>query len=75
MSVRAKFICDTITPCGDGNQIRLNVVYSEDVQSEDGRFTKYTPFGTLQMQVDNPNAAIQFEVGKKYYVDFMPAEN
>ncbi len=74
MSVRAKFYCNAITPSGDGHQISLNVVYSNDVQSEDGRFTKATPSGSLTMQVDNPAAGIQFEVGKSYYVDFTAAE-
>jgi hypothetical protein len=42
----------------------LHTVYSEDIQSEDGRFTKATPWGELRMNVDNPDAAIQFEPGK-----------
>lgn len=73
MSVRAKFRCDSKLPSGDGHSIGLNVVYSEDIQSEDGRFTKYTPSGNITMHVDNPNAEVQFEVGKSYYVDFTPA--
>jgi hypothetical protein len=38
---------------------------------EDQRFSKYTPSGTLEMTVDNPNA--QFELGTAYYLDFTPA--
>lgn len=69
-TVRAKFFCS-------GKQdttVFLHTVYSEDIQSEDGRFTKATPWGELKMTVDNPNAAIQFELGKSYYLDFTPAE-
>jgi hypothetical protein len=32
------------------------------------------PFGTIQMFVDNPSAELQFTVGRKFYVDFTPAE-
>jgi len=73
---RAKFICsgkqDNV---GGGATIFLNTVYSEEIQSEDGRFTKATPWGELRMNVDNPDAAVQFEPGKSYYVDFTPAPN
>lgn len=40
---------------------------------EDQRFQKATPSGCIKMQVDNPAALEQFEVGKSYYVDFTPA--
>lgn len=68
--VRAKFICTG----KEGNTVFLHTVFSEDIQSEDGRFTKATPWGELRMTVDNPTAAIQFEQGKSYYLDFSPAE-
>jgi hypothetical protein len=68
--VRAKFSCSG----REGNTVFLHTVYSEDIQSENGRFTKATPWGELRMNVDNPDAAIQFEVGKQYYLDFTPAD-
>ncbi|WP_376742620.1 hypothetical protein [Ensifer canadensis] len=52
----------------------LHSVYSEDIQSEDGRFTKATPWGEHRMNVDNPDAANQYEAGKSYYLNFTPAE-
>ena len=67
--VRAKFICSG----KEGTTVFLHTVYSEGIQSEDGRFTKATPWGELRMNVDNPDAAIQFEPGKSYYLDFTPA--
>ncbi len=69
-TVRAKFYCTG----KEGTTVFLHTVYSEDIQSEDGRFTKATPWGELRMTVDNPNAAIQFEVGQKFFVDFTPAD-
>ncbi|RVO74424.1 hypothetical protein [Sinorhizobium medicae] len=68
--VRAKFMCSG----KEGTTVFLHTVYAEDIQSEDGRFTKATPWGELRMNVDNPDAAIQFEPGKSYYLDFTPAE-
>jgi hypothetical protein len=52
----------------------FHTVYSEDIQSENGRFTKATPWGELRMNLDNPEAGIQFEVGQQYYLDFTPAD-
>lgn len=68
--VRAKFTCSG----KEGNTVFLHTVYSEDIQSEDGRFTQATPWGELRMNVDNPNASITFEIGKAYYLDFTPAD-
>lgn len=68
--VRAKFMCSG----KEGTTVFLHTVYSEDIQSEDGRFTKATPWGELRMNVDNPDAAIQFEPGRTYYLDFKPAD-
>ncbi|WPE19945.1 hypothetical protein [Shinella zoogloeoides] len=68
--VRAKFTCTG----KEGNTVFLQSVYSEDVQSEDGRFTTATPWGELRMNVDNPSAAIQFQPGRSYYLDFTPAD-
>ncbi len=40
---------------------------------EDQRFQKATPSGWCELQVDNPAALAQFELGADYYVDFTPA--
>lgn len=39
---------------------------------EDQRFQKATPSGNCEMQIDNPAAVAQFELGADYYVDFSP---
>lgn len=70
MSTRAKFTCHKIEVDAHGRTVHLGVVYDTDVQKENGRFTKATPSGTIQMRVDNPEAAVQFQPGKSYYVDF-----
>lgn len=37
-------------------------------------FGRYTPSGSINMQILNPEAAKQFELGKEYFVEFKKAE-
>jgi hypothetical protein len=71
MSVRAKVTCDSL----EGNTVRFRTVYETDSQKSDEnvRFTQATPWGTIELGIDNAAAREQFEVGKSYYVDFNPA--
>ena len=78
MSVRAKFRCDGINKSLSGRDeittIVLNPVYSNDPNSENAQFWKYTPQGRVELGTINIEAAKRFELGKEYYVDFTPAE-
>ncbi len=69
--VRAKVQCESL----DGNKVRFRTVYEGDTSkdTENARFTKATPWGTIDLGIDNPDAIKQFEVGKSYYVDFSEA--
>jgi hypothetical protein len=71
MSVRAKLRVDSI----DGNKIILTTVYEPDgtKDSENARFTKATPWGRVEIGIDNPAALEQFKVGSYYYADFNEA--
>lgn len=75
--VRAKFRCiqkveKTFGPDNEkGYDIHLYAV-TDDIE-ENSRFFKFTPYGELTMGVLNPDAAVQFEEGKDYYVDFKEA--
>jgi hypothetical protein len=40
---------------------------------EDREFSKATPNGMAEFQVNNPKAAEQLVIGEFYYVDFTPA--
>jgi hypothetical protein len=40
---------------------------------EDVRYSKATPSGRIEMQVDNPPARAFFKPGKAYYIDFTEA--
>lgn len=42
--------------------------------AEDVSFSKATPSGRIEMQIDNPVAIEQLPVGKTFYVDFTPVE-
>lgn len=69
--VRAKVTCEGI----NGNQVSFRTVYEPDAakDTENARFTQATPWGTIQMGIDNPRALEQFQPGAQYYVDFHPA--
>ncbi len=69
--VRAKLRVESI----EGNKILLTTVYEPDAaaDSENARFTKATPWGRVEMGVDNPAALEQFKVGGYYYADFHEA--
>lgn len=71
---RAKFYCNEIADFGSSKQVKLSAVYAPDANGEDAGFTKATPWGEIAMTIDNPAAAVHFEQGKTYYVDFSPAE-
>lgn len=43
-------------------------------ESDDNTFARWTPSGAATYQVSNPALFGKFEQGKKYYVDFTPAE-
>ena len=62
--VRAKFYCFA----NEDGRIKLSPVVSGS--EENKSFYKYTPSGTIDLQIVNDEATKQFEVGKEYYVDF-----
>lgn len=86
--VRAKFRCESITHLigqrydrENGNYIDAPVrtvvmvpVYgSNDPNHENTKFWEASPSGRLELQFVNAEAVKQFEVGKDYYLDFIPA--
>lgn len=79
MTVRAKFRCNSVeqfAPADLGSAegprtYRFQAAYDQSVP-EDQRYAKYTPIGSLTIQVDNPS--VSFEPGRQYYLDFTPVE-
>jgi hypothetical protein len=73
MSVRAKFTVVAITDRGGTTKtIRLEPRYDQTIP-EDRRFCAATPWGSMEMSIDNPAALEQLTIGKAFYVDFTPA--
>lgn len=67
--VRAKF---TVQSSDGVNTVVLTAQYDPN-QEEDKAYSKATPSGRIEMQVDNPPAREFFKAGKTYYVDFTEA--
>jgi hypothetical protein len=78
MSVKAKFICNTISKskfskqdCGSAKVILTPVTSGTDENEE---FWQHTPSGYLEMTIKNEVAEKYFEVGEEYYLTFEKAE-
>lgn len=71
--LRAKFYCQSIEEDG---LVNLSAVYGNDDKDneENNQFSEATPYGSMEMQVDNPNANGFFKEGKEYYLDFQEAD-
>jgi hypothetical protein len=54
-------------------EVQLQPVFSGKDENANKSWSKWTPSGQVQMQITNPEASGQFEVGKPYFVDFTPA--
>lgn len=76
---RAKFMCNAEvtrkyredTPA-DSRVYEFSAVYDTNTP-ENKRFTRATPYGKLEIQVNNPD--VTFRPGKSYYLDFTEAED
>lgn len=74
MSVRCKFKVNTIEHHdGNGVTIKMSPTTSADPNSENAKFWKWTPGGSLVFNCVNPDAIKQLELGKEYYLDISPA--
>ena len=71
MSVKAKFEVASITDFGTQKEVNLQAVYGDGDANKE--WSKYTPSGNIKINITNPDAFNQFEVGKDYYVTFEKA--
>lgn len=72
MKVRAKMRCtEKKEMIGYGaDRASIDVVVFQAVSDELNKtWSKYTPSGRLELQIDNPEAVGQFRVGGFYFVD------
>ncbi len=58
-----------IEPC-KLTSIGMSPVYSPDPTSENHKFWTSSPSGSLTLGCVNEEAAVKFELGKEYYLDF-----
>ena len=81
-TMRAKMRVMSVTKYGDPvNQVNLTFAavgksegYPADGSDEDNTFARYTPNAAMQITIQNPALLDKFEEGKKFYVDFHPAD-
>ena len=57
----------------ESHNVVLNPVYDSNPESENGKFYKATPSGTIRLEGLKEETANLFTVGQAYYVDFTPA--
>lgn len=79
MTVRAKFVCSSVTFHADPREnpnasrtFKFTAQYDMSIP-EDRRFQKATPWGEFTMNVDNPAVFDHFKIGQAYYLDLTPA--
>jgi hypothetical protein len=71
--VRAKFVCESVTNYEHSKTANLRAVYGTTDENAD--FTKYTPSGSIDVNITNDAPADGvFVPGKNYYVDFTEVE-
>jgi hypothetical protein len=69
MAVTAKFEVQSITQhawSGNARTVKLNAVSGD----ENKPWSEYTPSGSIEMQITNPAAFEQFELGKTFLLTF-----
>jgi hypothetical protein len=80
--IRCKFRIDSVLkPAygGEGVVVHANAVY--DNSPENREFSKYTPWGTLHVGIDNPAVLPSFleggklAAGREFYLDLVPVES
>ena len=75
VTARCLFTVDSIEPTGDGGKkVILRAQYDPN-DPEDTKFSKYTPWGTLETEISNPSVTDMFKLGRKFYLDLTPVED
>jgi hypothetical protein len=73
MTIRAKFICNSVTDNGHNKSANLSAVYGKEGENAD--YSRYTPAGALNITIDQDTKAAEFFKPKQsYWLDFTLAE-
>jgi hypothetical protein len=54
--------------------VELSAVYSSDPNSENAKWSKWTPSASFSITINNPAAIGKLSRGHEYYVDFIAVE-
>lgn len=73
MEIVAKFKCETILKGVDAETPTLRAVYGKD-GTPNAQWSKWTPSGSVEMQITNPAAHGFFRPGVEYIATFREAE-
>jgi hypothetical protein len=73
--VRAKFVCNGVKESPEYEQKLISLSPVISGSEENKSFAKYTPAGSVSLNISNETQAANFfEEGKEYYIDFSLAE-
>jgi hypothetical protein len=72
--IRAKFRVTGITGEEGHETVTLKPVYSADPNSENYDYSKYTPSGSIEMTITNPDAFGFFDLRREVLIEFTHAE-
>ena len=67
--LKAKFICESVTSFVEGEHVKLHAAHGPGNES----WSKWTPGGTLEMTISNPDARGKMVPGKAYFLDITEA--
>lgn len=56
----------------DSERVKVCAVYDSNHESENGKWSKWTPRANLDIQINNPDAMGKLSSGHEYFVDFTP---
>lgn len=78
--MRAKMYVESVKRYNGVEELTLRAVgksgaYDADGLDEDNTYAKFSPSGSLVLNVANPALIGQFNPGEKFYIDFTPAES
>jgi hypothetical protein len=79
MVVRAKVRCITVKTSASNYGSNAGTIESKQVElgpvadPANSTWSKYTPAGSINLTINNPEAFEAFKPGETYFVDFTPA--
>ena len=74
MSIRCKMTLSAVIAQQWGGAKAIFHTQYDPAIPDDQAFTKATPTGMAEFQIDNPKAAEQLVIGKAYYFDITAAD-